>query len=157
MKIENLVEILENDLANEYAHWHFYMQASTRVRGISRLEISEFFLEQATSEMKHIEQFRRLIQGLKTRRKIHSPIPSTVANFPSTSSFPRELLKEAFDMEEQVVKNYVKRHKQAQKFAEGPASEDEIDGTYIALFLEDQILDSRSDADNILEMLQEWY
>ena len=32
--------------------------------------------------------------------------------------------------------------------------EDTVDGTYLALFLEDQILDSRGDADNIREMLE---
>lgn len=141
------------DLANEYAHWHFYMQAATSVRGLHREELSEFFLEQAASEMKHIEQFRRLIQGLITRRGIASEVPNNVGDFKSGMTDPVELLRAALEMEDQVVENYVLRHSQAEQLAGSSSNKDAIDGTYVALFLEDQILDSRGDADNILEML----
>ncbi len=55
-------------------------------------------------------------------------------------------------MEDQVVSNYVQRINEACKLQEN-GSDDEIDGKYIELFLEDQILDSRKDADNIRMML----
>lgn len=155
MTIEKLIELLEGDLANEYAHWHFYMQAATAVRGLHRQELSEFFVEQAASEMKHVEEFRRLIRGLKTRRGIPGDAPSAVASFPNDLTCPRALLEAALEMEDRVVSNYVLRHAQADELASSSDfSEDCTDGTYVALFLEDQILDSRGDADNILEMLQ---
>lgn len=154
MNIQELVGLLEGDLANEYAHWHFYMQANTSVRGLHRQEISEFFLEQATSEMKHVEEFRRLIQGLKTRRGILGDVPSAVAPFRKDITHPQHLLEAALEMENQVVANYVLRHSQAEALADSGSPDDAVDGTYIALFLEDQILDSRGDADNILEMLK---
>jgi ferritin len=153
MTIEELVSLLEGDLANEYAHWHFYMQAATAVRGLHRHEIGEFFSEQAASEMKHVEEFRRLIQGLKTRRGIPGGVASTVAPFKSNMSSPSELLQAALEMEDEVVSNYVLRHAQAEELAESNP-DSAADATYVALFLEDQILDSRGDADNILEMLQ---
>jgi ferritin len=153
MKIEELVSLLEGDLANEYAHWHFYMQAATAARGLHRQEIGEFFSEQAAGEMKHVEEFRRLIQGLKTRRGIPGGVASTVAPFKSNMSCPRELLQAALEMENEVVSNYVLRHSQAEEVASA-GGDYAIDGTYVALFLEDQILDSRGDADNILEMLR---
>jgi ferritin len=153
MTIEELVSLLEGDLANEYAHWHFYMQAATAVRGLHRHEIGEFFSEQAASEMKHVEEFRRLIQGLKTRRGIPGGVASTVAPFKSNMSSPSELLQAALEMEDEVVSNYVLRHAQAEELA-AASPEYAADATYVALFLEDQILDSRGDADNILEMLQ---
>ncbi len=59
----------------------------------------------------------------------------------------------ALEMEDQVVSNYVLRHSQAEALTENKG-EDFIDGTYVSLFLEDQILDSRGDADNIREMLR---
>lgn len=155
MTIKQLVELLEGDLANEYAHWHFYMQAATSVAGLHRQEIGEFFSEQAASEMKHVEQFRRLIQGLKTRRGIPGGVPSDVVPFKNGMSCPRDLLRAALEMEDEVVKNYVLRHAQAEELASGQG-EDGVDGTYVALFLEDQILDSRGDADNILEMLKSY-
>lgn len=152
MTIDKLVTLLEGDLANEYAHWHFYMQAATAVRGLHRAEIGEFFSEQAAGEMKHVEEFRRMIQGIKTRRGIPGGAASTVATFKGGMTCPRELLQAALEMEEQVVDNYVLRHSQAEDLAASPG--DAADATYVALFLEDQILDSRGDADNILEMLK---
>lgn len=153
MNIEQMVDLLMGDLANEYAHMHFYMQAATSVRGLHRQEIGEFFSEQASSEMKHVEEFRRLIQGIITRRNLNKTIPSSVAEFKEGLTCPWELLKAALEMEDQVVLNYVTRHSQAENLASN-GSLDMVDGTYVALFLEDQILDSRGDADNIREMLE---
>jgi hypothetical protein len=56
-------------------------------------------------------------------------------------------------MENEVVSNYVKRIEQASALQDN-GGQDKDDGKYIELFLEDQILDSRGDADNILEMLE---
>lgn len=153
MKIENFVDILIGDLANEYAHMHFYQQAATNVRGLHRQELSEFFTEQAQSEMKHVEEFRRMIQGLITRRKLNKKVPSEVADFKKDLTCPKALLKAALEMENQVVFNYVSRIEQASELQEN-GFEDRQDGKYVELFLEDQILDSRGDADNILEMLE---
>lgn len=153
MKIEELVELLVGDLANEYAHMHFYIQASTSLRGLHRQEIGEFFAEQAKSEMAHVDEFRRMIQGIITRRNLNIKVPNLVAEFKQDLTCPKALLRAALEMEDQVVSNYVTRHSQAESLTEnGP--EDGIDGTYVALFLEDQILDSRGDADNIREMLE---
>jgi ferritin-like protein len=154
MNIEQLVDLLLGDLANEYAHMHFYMQAATSIRGLHRQEIGEFFSEQAASEMKHVEEFRRLIQGIITRRNLDKKVPSAVAQFKEGLTCPKELLQAALEMEDQVVANYALRHSQAEELAEMGSDADKADGTYVALFLEDQILDSRGDADNIREMLE---
>lgn len=152
MKIDEFVSLLCGDLMNEYAHWHFYMQAATSVGGLHRQEIGEFFLEQASGEMKHIEEFRRLIRGVLTRRGLTATVPDYPSEFKQGLSCPKALLAAALEMEDQVVCNYVTRLSQAEELAKN-GSMDAIDGTYIGLFLEDQILDSRGDADNIREML----
>lgn len=156
MSVEDIVNLLLGDLANEYAHWHFYMNAATSVRGLHREELSEFFKEQASSEMEHVCQFRRLIQGLITRWNLDMEVSGKVGDFKSGMSDPVELLQAALDMEDEVVSNYVLRHAQAESLGSHSPAPDRaaIDGMYIALFLEDQILDSRGDADNILEMLK---
>lgn len=154
MTIENLLESLLGDLSNEYAHWHFYMQAATAVRGLHRQELGEFFLEQASGEMKHIEEFRRMIQGVATRRGLKISIPNWPSEFKQGLKCPNALLEAALEMEDKVVGNYVDRREQAEAIAETAEANDRIDLTYIALFLEDQILDSRGDADNIREMLK---
>lgn len=153
MKIDELLDLLIGDLANEYAHMHFYIQAATNITGLHRQEISEFFTEQAQSEMKHVEEFRKLIQGIITRRNLNRTIPNSVAEFKQNLNCPIDLLNAALEMEDQVVSNYVLRHSQAEALTENKG-EDFIDGTYVSLFLEDQILDSRGDADNIREMLR---
>lgn len=152
MRIVELVNLLCEDLMNEYAHWHFYVQAATKVSGLHRQEIREFFLEQAGSEMKHVDEFRRMIQGVVTRRGLDVSIPNHPSEFKQGLSCPKALLQAALEMEDKVVANYVTRKSQAESIAGDP--EDSIDSTYIALFLEDQILDSRGDADNIREMIR---
>jgi ferritin-like protein len=154
MKIEDLVDLLIGDLSNEYAHMHFYIQASTNVTGPHRLEIGEFFAEQAQSEMKHVDEFRKLIQGVITRRGIDRKVPSLVAEFKDNVRCPKALLRAALEMEDKVVANYVLRLLEAECVGATGNPEDKIDATYIGLFLEDQILDSRGDADNIREMLE---
>jgi len=154
MKLRELVQLLTADLMNEYAHWHFYVQAATSVSGLHRQEIREFFIEQAESEMKHVDEFRRMIQGLVTRRGLEISIPNYPSEFKQGLSCPKALLKAALEMEDQVVSNYVTRKSQAESLVDEGDADDAIDSTYIALFLEDQILDSRGDADNIREMIK---
>jgi ferritin len=155
--MNDLIDLLISDLANEYAHMHFYQQAATNVRGLHRAELSEFFAEQASGEMKHVEEFRRLLQGLITRRGLGRSVPSRVAQFPQDLTDPKDLLWAALQMEDQVVENYVIRLEQAEKISCNSSISDMVDGTYVALFLENQILDSRADADNIREMLANSY
>lgn len=150
MTIDDLIDLLIGDLANEYAHMNFYMYASTSVKGLHRQELSEFFSEQASSEMKHVDAFRRLIQGLVTRRGLGRSVPCRIAEFKKDLDDPKDLLWAALQMEDEVVENYVLRHSQAEQI--GGA-----DGMYVSLFLEDQILDSRADADNIRELLKITY
>lgn len=155
MKIDEMFALLNEDLSNEYAHWHFYMEAATAVRGLHRQELSEFFTEQAEGEMKHVDQFRRLLYGLKTRWGLEVEISSAPAHWERRLTDPHQLLQAALEMENKVVDNYVLRHYQAESLeSDTRPDQAKVDGAYIALFLEDQILDSRGDADNILEMLR---
>lgn len=142
-----MIELLNLDLGREYSHWNFYMQAATNVIGLHRAELSEFFLESAAGEMKHIEAFKRLIIGLGGK-------PTTVsAYFENDLTNAEELLKAALQMEDDVVAVYVGRIEDASELQNNGGS-NKVDGKYIELFLEDQILDSRGDADNIREMVK---
>jgi bacterioferritin (cytochrome b1) len=144
--LEKMLERLNGDLANELSHWLFYMHHATKVVGLHREEISEFLLESAKGEMEHIEAFQRLIIGLGGSPTIYiSPIVSGLTD-------PHQILEEALKMEQKVVENYVQRIEEARGLQENPQTA--VDGKYIELFLEDQILDSRSDVDNIREMLK---
>lgn len=145
-----MIYCLNSDLVREYSHWNFYIHAAAVVKGPHREELAEFFREQAASEMKHIEQFKRLILGLGGTPTTDVGITIFITQ-PNLSN-PNDLLKAALEMEEEVVENYVKRIDDAD-LLQANGGKDKVDGKYIELFLEDQIMDSRTDADHIREMI----
>ncbi len=155
MNKQTIIKLLNEDLTREYAHWNFYLQAGTRVIGLHRAELSEFFLKEAANEMKHIEEFKRLIIGLGA-----SPT-CEVARFSVELTQPIDLLREAIRMEDEVTENYVLRIRDTEEMqaddpgtGTAPPVKDMVDGKYIELFLEEQILHSRADADHMREMVK---
>jgi ferritin len=153
MNIDQIFDLLSQDLSREYSHWNFYLQSATSITSLHREEIGEFLLKQAQEEMEHVEQFKRVLHGLIKRRNLKKSVPTKIAEFKNNISCPKEILSEALRMEDQVVENYVQRIEDVCKFQEN-GGDDKIDGKYIELFLEDQILDSRADADNIRMMIE---
>lgn len=154
MDINGIVENLSQDLSREYSHWNFYLQSATSLQGLHREEIGEFLLDQAKEEMGHVEEFKRLLHGLITRRNLDCKVPTVIAPFNNNLSDCTQVLQAALKMEDDVVSNYVTRIEEACLLQEN-GGEDAVDGKYIELFLEDQILDSRKDADHIRMMLKE--
>lgn len=154
MTIDELVDKLNEDLANEYSHWAFYLHAATSIRGLHREELGEYLMDAAKSEMAHIEEFKRMIQGIITRRKLNKDVGTKIALYPTDLSCPKAILRHALMMEDTVVSNYAQRIEDCCALQETGDSEDAIDGKYVELFLEDQLTDSRSDADHIREMLE---
>ena len=143
MNKEELVCLLNEDLKNEYTHMHFYLQSSFLVEGINRAEIAEWLVEHAESEFKHIQQFAKMIVGL-------GGTPTTEHHcFPSFTC-PFEIFEYAQQLEQQVVTNYVHRMEEI----EGDNGIDKIDRKYVGLFLEDQVLDSSADLDEIGQFLK---
>ena len=137
---EEMVNLLNNDLRNELKHMMFYLYSASSVRGLNREEIRKFLLEEATSEMEHVKLFQDLIIGL-------GGIPTTQPNTFQTFSDARDILAYALTMEDEVVKNYTERSAQAEEWGG-------VDGKWLESFLEEQITDSRTDGDNIRQMLR---
>lgn len=142
--LDKLVNALNEDLSREYAHWNFYVHSSVMVQGLHREEISEFLLGQANEEMAHIIQWKKLILGLG-----YTPT-CEVAPFTANLVEPLGILEEALRMEDEVVGNFVDRIKQANELYD----EENVSSKWIELFLEDQVIDSRGDADNMREMVK---
>lgn len=146
--LTELTNLLNEDLSREYSHMHFYLHASIVCRGLHREEYSEMFKAEATSEMEHVAQFGKMILGI-------GGTPGTsVAEFSKGITDPLKLVEEAMRMEKEVVENYVDRMDQAIQLQEN-GGDDRIHGRYIEIFLEDQILHSRTDVDNFREMLDQ--
>lgn len=136
MNLHNIIQILKSDLINEMTHMMFYLRNSASLKGLHRQEIRELFLEEAASEMKHVQQFQDMIVGLGGN--IAGLMPKEVPSY----QCPSKAVRHAYNMEIEVVRNYVDRISQSQELGG-------VDGQFLEIFLEEQILHSRTDADNL--------
>lgn len=141
----DMIDLLNGDLKNEWKHMRFYLYHASAVTGLFREEYKEFFLKEAAGEMAHVTEFSDVIFGL-------GGTPTTESNeFPKLSD-PKEIIAYALEMEEYVVENYVQRMKDAQKLAEDRYGG--VDGTYLEIFLENQVQKSREDVDHYRQILR---
>jgi bacterioferritin (cytochrome b1) len=138
MTKNELICKLNEDLKNEYTHMHFYMHSAVMIRGMNRAELSEWLEEHAKGEFDHVQQFSKLIVGL-------GGVPTTEHHsFPSYTN-PDSIMRHAYHLESQVVTNYAHRMEEIGNTLELIPE----DKKYVLLFLEDQLLDSRGDLDEI--------
>jgi bacterioferritin (cytochrome b1) len=140
MTKEEIIELLNSDLKNEWMHMSFYLHHASRVVGLDCHEYKELFLKEAASEMNHVNEFSDVIVGL-------GGVPTTEINsFPKITD-ARQIIEHALKMEENVVENYVNRIKDAEKLGG-------VDGKWIEIFLEKQIEHSRVDVDHFRQILK---
>jgi ferritin len=139
MTKQEIIDLLNGDLSNEYKHMHFYLHSSFLIRGLHKAELGNWLCEHAKGEFDHVQQFAKMIVGLGGK-------PTTTVNpFPSFTN-PSEILGYALEMEEEVLRNYVDRQEQARELGG-------VDGAYIDNFFQEQVLDSRADVDEIRQMI----
>jgi len=143
MNKSELINRLNEDLVNEYTHMHFYLHSSFMVEGVYRAEVAEWLVEHAESEFKHIQEFAKVIVGL-------GGIPATNHKLFPNLTDPNEIFLYAQKLESEVVTNYVHRMEDV----DGSLLLDLADKKYVQLFLEDQVLDSRGDLDEIAQFLK---
>jgi bacterioferritin (cytochrome b1) len=141
MNLEILIENLKEDLKNERKHMLFYLTNASTIIGLNRIEIKEFLLEEAASEMEHVEKFQNLILGLDGK------IDEFSHNHFDIFEDPYKILDYALKMEIEVIYNYSRRIKEAQELKDH-------NGLWVEIFLESQIANSREDADQIKQMLK---
>lgn len=137
---DQMIQLLNNDLKNEWKHLRFYLHHASAVTGLFREEYKELFLKEAAGEMAHVTEFSDVIFGL-------GGIPTTESNeFPQLEN-PRDIIAYAIQMEEEVVYNYVHRMKQAEQLGG-------VDGAWLEIFLEGQVQKSREDVDHYRQILR---
>lgn len=144
MTKQELIRLLNDDLRNEYMHMHFYLHSSIKVVGLHREELREFLTKAASSEMNHVQQFADMIVGLGGEPEC---MPS---EFPTNLRYPAEILSHALSIEDEVVENYAYRMDQVKLCGDLSNS----DSKWVEAFLENQIIDSRQDADNLRQMIR---
>jgi len=139
MTKEELVELVNSDLKNEYKHMLFYLRSSVIVRGLHREPIKAFLEKEAQGETLHVQEFTKRVVALGGR-------PVAESNpFPYLES-PIEILSYALGMENEVIEIYAKRMDQADSLKS-------VDGISTRLFYENQLQDSYDDMIEIKEMI----
>lgn len=140
MKKEEMLDLLNKDLKNEWKHLRFYLHHASLVTGLHREEYKEMLLKEAAGEMSHVTEFSDLIVGL-------GGTPTFESNDFKTFEDPKEIIQYALEMESEVVDNYVQRMDQATELGGS-------DGRWIEIFLEGQIQKSREDVDHYKQILK---
>ena len=146
---KDLIDVLNEDLKNEYKHMLFYLHHASVVEGLHRFEVREFLLEEAASEMKHVDEFAQVICGL-------GGIPTTECNdFPKNLTNPVDILSYALEMESEVVRNYSMRMRQTDEASDPEANcvLSISDASYVHVFMEDNVKDSRKTVDELRKIL----
>lgn len=142
MTLSGMIDLLNQDLQNEWKHLRFYLYHASAITGLHAEEYKEVFLKEAASEMEHVTEFSDLIWGLGGEPTVHS---NTFSMFTDV----RGALAYAHMMEETVVKNYAERIRQAETL-------DDPAGRWITIFLEDQLAHSRRDVDRYRRLLTDF-
>lgn len=140
MNKQEMIDLINSDLANEYTHMLFYLQCASSVGGLHREEYREFFYKSAQSEMDHVRKFSDFIYGL-------GGIPNFNFHLALPHASPMEIIARAIGLEEEVLKNYDVRMKQADEL-------NSVDGVAIRLFYEGQFEDSREDLDHLRRLAE---
>jgi len=140
MSRDELIELLNQDLKHEWTHMNFYLYHASAVVGLHCHEYKELFLKEAASEMQHVVEFSDMIRGLGGTCICESH------EFPKLSN-PVEILRAAIHMEQDVVKNYTQRIKDAEKMGN-------VDGQWLEIFFEKQLEHSREDVDHFKQILR---
>jgi len=143
MNKNEMIDILNSDLKNEWKHLRFYLYHASAVSGPFTEEYKEMFLKEAAGEMSHVTEFSDLINGL-------GGTATEESNSFDKFTDPYEIISYALKMEEEVVANYVQRMKDADSLGG-------VDGQWIEIFMENQIQKSRQDVDHYRQILKSWF
>lgn len=166
MTKEDLVKLMNKDLQREYEHWFTYMQACTSVKGLHRLELEEFFWDEAKDEMEHIKELALRIRGIngepvsntnlkindvesfmqKHYKSVSNPDGSSWNNYNEIQNLPNFWLDIVLVMEQEVVAIFAERIKQTEELGGS-------DGMSLHVFYEDMINDSRKTVDKVKMLL----
>jgi bacterioferritin len=139
MSTEELLQLLNEDLKNEWMHLKFYLYHASAVGGLHAAEYREFLTDAAKGELAHVQQFQDRIWGL-------GGTPVTEGHTFATFVSIEDILAEAQAIERAVVANYAKR---VEQLSAGTSPE----AAYLSVFYEDQLQDSYEDAERIQRML----
>lgn len=138
MEKAEMIDLLNDDLRNEYKHMLFYLHCANTAISTERALFAEKFAQHARDEMEHVQQFAHKIRGMGG-----TPV-SGLQSHRFNELITGHMLAYALEMEEEVVANYVLRRSQAEAMGD----------IGLALFIDGQIEDSQHDIDELRQLIE---
>ncbi len=139
MTKEELIENLNEDLANEYSAIVQYITYAARVTGPYRPQLSQFFLAEVADEQLHAQFLANKIVALGGRPTTEpAPIPEAASN--------RDMLEAVLGAERRAIAGYTQRAEQAEEFGDKG----------LAVQLEDMVRDESGHAEETERILRDW-
>ncbi|MFB4167095.1 ferritin-like domain-containing protein [Virgibacillus sp. JSM 102003] len=136
--LQNLIDGLNEDLANEYGAAIQYTYSASVVSGLYRSALKPFFESEITDEMGHALYLSEKIStlgGTPTTKSANIPQPTEV----------KDLLEATLNSEKDTIERYEQRKKQA----------DELGYTELVVKLEDMIADETHHKEEIERLLKD--
>lgn len=134
-----MIELLNEDLASEYAAIIQYLTYAASVTGPNRNELSEFFLEEVPGETEHAKFLSDKIVAM-------GGVPTvTPAAVPQVSD-NKGMLEAVLKAEREAVARYTERARQA----------DEMGEKGLQVHLEDMVADETHHAEQVERILRGW-
>lgn len=137
-ELEALINGLNVDLANEYTAAIMYTYNASVIEGLYRPILKPFFESEITDEMGHALY-------LSNKIKILGGTPTTTPEEVKQFTEPKEMLEAAVKAEEDTIKRYEERKKQAEKLG---LSE-------LAIHLDDMIEDETGHKEELSRLLND--
>jgi len=136
---QQLIDKLNEDLANELAAIIQYITYSAQVTGPHRPELESFFLKEVPDEQGHAEFLSNKVVAL-------GGVPTTVAAPVAAAETNKELLEAALEAEKKAVAGYTERAQQADEFGD----------VGLKVQLEDMVRDETEHKEKIERILRDW-
>lgn len=137
-ELKELIDGLNEDLANEYGAAIQYTYSASVVSGLYRSALKPFFEAEITDELGHalyLSEKIKTLGGTPTTKSADIPQPTEV----------KDLLEASLKSESDTIKRYEKRKEQAEK----------LNLTELVVKLEDMIADETHHKEEIERLLQD--
>ena len=134
-----LIDGLNQDLAGEYSAMIQYTHYAARVSGPFRENLRSMFLAEVPDETKHAQYLADQIAFL-------GGTPTTTPRPVPEASKPKEMLQRVLEAEEQAIRDYNERIKQAEAFGD----------TALKVALENQVADETNHKQEVARILAGW-
>ena len=139
MTKDEMIELLNRDLAGEYGAIIQYLTYAAKATGPYRPQLAQFFLGEVADEQAHAQYLSNKVVALGGEPTTEArPVPPAATN--------REMVEQVLAAELEATRDYTARAKQAEEFGDKG----------MAVQFEDMIRDESTHAEETERILRDW-